>query len=282
MPPATPRSAPADVAARLSSAAVARDELSDRVALVTGGGRGIGANIARELAAAGMRVAVAARTSRQVELVAREIDGLALEVDVSDVPSVARMVGETERELGPIDALINNAGVGSPPDAPPIWEERPEDWWRVFEINVLGAYLCSRAVLRGMVARGRGRIVNVGSGGGYLPMRPHDAGATAYGPSKAALYRFGEVLAAQLGRHGISVFTISPGLVRTALTKRLGDDAPWTPPELAPRLVRALASGRADRLSGRYIHAEHDDIEDLIARADEVVENDLQSIRLQR
>jgi hypothetical protein len=66
------------------------------------------------------------------------------------------------------------------------------------------------------------------------------------------------------------------------MTEELGDDAPWTPPELAPRLIRALASGRADRLSGRYIHAEHDDIEDLIARADEIIENDSNSIRLRR
>ena len=267
---------------RLSCGRVAHDELSGRVALVTGGGRGIGANIARELAEAGMRVAVAARTSGQVELVAREIGGLALEVDVSDEPSVAQMVEDAERRLGPIDVLVNNAGVGSPSDAPPIWEEPPGDWWRVFEINVLGAYLCCRAVLRGMVERGRGRIVNVGSGAGYLAVAPRNVGGTAYGPSKAALYRFGEVLAAQLGQYGISVFTISPGLVRTAMTKELGDDAPWTPPELAPRLARVLASGRADRLSGRYIHAEHDDIEDLIARADEIVDSDSQTIRLRR
>ncbi len=90
------------------------------------------------------------------------------------------------------------------------------------------------------------------------------------------------MLAAQVAARGLSVFTISPGLVRTALTGQLGDDAPWTPPELAPRLVRVLASGRADRLSGRYIHAEHDDIEDLIARADEIVEKDLNAIRLRR
>ena len=83
-------------------------------------------------------------------------------------------------------------------------------------------------------------------------------------------------------RYGIFVFTISPGLVKTDMTESFGDDAPWTPPELAPRLVRVLASGRADALSGRYIHAEHDDIEDLIRRADEIVENDLNAIRLQR
>ncbi len=121
--------------------------MSGQVALVTGGGRGIGANVARELADAGMRVAVAARTSEQVERVAQEIGGLSLEVDVSDEPSVGRMVEETRCELGPIDLLVNNAGVTNPSDAPPIWEERPRDWWRVFEINVLGAYLCCRAVL---------------------------------------------------------------------------------------------------------------------------------------
>ncbi len=259
------------------------DEFSGEIALVTGGGRGIGANIARELAEAGMRVAVAARTREQVERVAGEIGGLALEVEVSDEDSVSRMVEDTERELGAIDLLVNNAGIVDPPDGPPIWEgEDAGDWWRVFEVNVLGAYLCCRSVLRGMVGRGGGRIVNVGSGSGYLAVTPGTVGGTAYGPSKAALHRFGEVLAGQLEQHDIAVFAISPGLVRTALTERLGDDAPWTPPSLAPQLVRVLASGRADRLTGRYIHAEHDDIEDLIARADEIVANDLNAIRLRR
>jgi 3-oxoacyl-[acyl-carrier protein] reductase len=81
----------------------------------------------------------------------------------------------------------------------------------------------------------------------------------------------------------VAVFVISPGLVRTDMTApSFGDDAPWTPPELAPRLVRVLASGRADALAGRYLHAEHDDIEELIGRADEVAANDLNAIRLRR
>jgi len=258
-------------------------DLSGQVALVTGGGRGIGAGIARELAAAGMRVVVAARTREQVERVAAEVGALALEVDVSDEASVRRIVDETERAVGPIDLLVNNAGIGAMPDGPPIWEgEDAGTWWRVFEINMLGAYLCCRAVLPGMVGRRGGRIVNVGSGGGYLPVAAGRVGSSAYGPSKAALQRFGEILAGQLAPHDVAVFTISPGLVRTALTEGLGDNAPWTPPELAPRLVRALATGRADRLAGRYIHAEHDDIEDLIARAEEIVEQDLNAIRLRR
>ena len=258
------------------------DELQGQVALVTGGGRGIGASIAFELAAAGMRVAVAARTREQVEEVAVQIGGLALGVDVSDEASVRRMVDATERELGPIDLLVNNAGVMGPSE-PAIWEDDDTGaWWRVFEINMLGTYLCCRTALRGMVDRGSGRIVNVGSGSAYLPVTAGGIGDSAYGPSKAALHRFGEILAGQLEQHGIAVFTISPGLVRTALTESLGDNAPWTPPELAPRLVRALASGRADRLAGRYIHAEHDDIDDLIARAGQIAADDLNQIRLRR
>ncbi|MBA2475620.1 MAG: SDR family oxidoreductase [Actinobacteria bacterium] len=255
---------------------MAEDDLSGRIALVTGGGRGIGRNIALELARAGARVAVAARSRQQVADTARELDGLALEVDVSDRDAVERMVAETERELGPIDLLVNNAGIGAAPE--PIWEHEPDEWWRVFETNMLGPYLCCRTVLPGMVERRSGRIVNVGSGSSYLPGQA----STSYGPSKAALGRFGEALALSVAEHGVSVFTISPGLVRTALTDSMGDDAPWTPPELAPRLVRVLASGRADELAGRYLHAEHDDIEQLIGRASEIVRDDLNAIRLRR
>jgi NAD(P)-dependent dehydrogenase (short-subunit alcohol dehydrogenase family) len=196
---------------------------------------------------------------------------------VSRADDVERMVAETERELGPIDLLVNNAGIARWEER--AWEDEPADWWHVFEVNVLGAYLVSRAVIPGMIERGRGRIVNTGSGAAYLP----GASNTAYGASKAALYRMGEALAKQLEPYGIPVFTISPGLVRTEMTGgNFPDDAPWTPPELAPRLVRELASGRLDRLSGRYIHAEHDDPDDLAARADEIVANDLNAIRLRR
>jgi len=251
-------------------------ELEGQVALVTGGGRGIGRLIAHELADAGMRVAVAARSTGEVEETAKELEGLAVTADVSKRDDVEAMTATVERELGPIDLLVNNAGVGAPRAQP--WEEDPADWWRVFEINVLGPYLCCRAVLPGMVERRRGRIVNTGSGASYLP----GGGPTAYGASKAALGRFGELLAGQVGELGIAVFTISPGLVRTEMTGAFGDDLPWTPPELAPRLVRVLASGRADRLAGRYIHAEHDDVDALIERADEIEERDLNAIRLQR
>jgi 3-oxoacyl-[acyl-carrier protein] reductase len=189
---------------------------------------------------------------------------------------VERMVERAEGELGPLDLLVCNAGITVHEDA--AWELEPEDWWRVFEVNVLGVYVCCRTVIPGMLARGGGRIVNVASGAAYLP----GSNTTAYSASKAAVHRFSETLAAQLAPHGIPVFSISPGLVRTEMTERFGDDAPWTPPELAPRLVRALASGRLDALAGRYLHAEHDDVEDVERRAAEIVADDLNAIRLRR
>ena len=258
---------------------------SDRlegVALVTGGGRGIGAGIARELADAGMRVAVTGRTAEQVEAVAAEVGGLALVGDVSRQEDVEAWVERTESDLGPIALLVNNAGIGGP--RKPFFEVTPEEWWHVFEVNVLGPFLCTQSVAARMAERAGGRIVNVGSGGSYLPVSNATISTEhAYGPSKAALGRFTEQLAAALGPLGVYVFLISPGLVRTDMTEwNFPDDAPWTPPELAPRLVRVLASGRADALAGRYLHAEHDDIEDLITRADEIVAEDLNAIRLRR
>jgi NAD(P)-dependent dehydrogenase (short-subunit alcohol dehydrogenase family) len=250
-------------------------ELNGQVALVTGGGRGIGAGTARELAAAGAKVAVAARTRAQVEDVAREIGGLALELDVTDLAAVERAVQQAEADLGPLTLLVANAGVGGPDGA--TWELDPGQWWHVLEVNVLGVHLCCRTVVPGMLERGGGRIVITGSGAAYLP----GSSSTAYSASKAAVCRYGETLNNELGGR-IPVFFLSPGLVRTEMTSSAPDDAPWTPPELAPRLVRALASGRADALAGRYIHAEHDDIDDLIRRVDEIRERDLNSIRLQR
>jgi 3-oxoacyl-[acyl-carrier protein] reductase len=248
-------------------------ELQGQTALVTGGGRGIGRNIALELAAAGMRVVVTGRTREQVEAVAAETGGQALVGDVSKREDVERWFDE----VGDIDLLVNNAGI-STGERGAAWELDPAEWWHVFEVNVFGVYLCCRAAIPRMLERGGGRIVNVASGAAYLP----DTKSTAYSASKAAVHRFSEILADQLRPHGIPVFSISPGLVRTDLTKDAPDNAPWTPPELAPRLVRSLASGRLDRLAGRYLHAEHDDVDDLAARAEEIVADDLNAIRLRR
>ena len=243
-------------------------------ALVTGGGRGIGAGIARALAADGWEVVVGARSREQVEAVADEIGGEWVQVDVADRRSVESAVAGA----GPVDLLVANAGVGGQKGA--SWEIDPADWWRVFEVNVLGVHLCCRAVVPGMLERGGGRIVITGSGAAYLPAS--GSSSTAYPPSKAAVCRYGETLAAELAGR-IPVFFFSPGLVRTEMTEGMfSDDAPWTPPELAPELVRKLATGRYDALAGRYLHSEQDDVDDLLARIDEVRGQDLNAIRLRR
>jgi NAD(P)-dependent dehydrogenase (short-subunit alcohol dehydrogenase family) len=209
-----------------------------------------------------------------VEAVANEIGGDWVEVDVADQGSVERAVAEA----GELDLLVANAGVSEGHERRPSWEIDIAEWWHVYEVNVLGLHLCCRAVIPGMLARGRGRIVITGSGAAYLPGGEH----TAYPPSKAAVCRYGEMLANELAGR-IPVFFFSPGLVQTELTAgAFPEGAPWTPPELAPELVRKLATGRYDALAGRYLHAEHDDVDELLQRIDEVRERDLNAIRLRR
>jgi 3-oxoacyl-[acyl-carrier protein] reductase len=224
-------------------------------ALVTGGGRGIGANIARALAGDGWDVWVAARSRDQVEAVAAETGGHAVELDVTSDESVQRAF----EQVGALDLLVANAGVAS------------DNLEQTLEVNVLGVKRCCDAAL----AHGVKRIVITGSGASYLPGNED----LAYGPSKAAVGRYAENLNNALD---IPVFLFSPGMVRTEMTKSFPDDAPWTPPELAPELVRKLATGEYDALAGRYIHAEHDDVDDLLARAGEIRDNDLNAIRLRR
>jgi 3-oxoacyl-[acyl-carrier protein] reductase len=231
--------------------------LPDGVAVVTGGGRGIGANVARALAGDGWSVVVTARSRDEIDAVAEETGGRAVEMDVASRESVERGFDE----IGRVDLLVANAGIGH------------ADFWRTFEVNVLGVHLCCQAAL----ARGCSRIVITGSGAAYLP----GASDTAYTSSKAAVCRYAETLNNQLD--DVPVFVISPGLVRTAMTEEhVPDDAPWTPAELAPELVRKLATGRYDALAGRYIHAEHDDVDDLLSRAEEIRSDDLNAIRLRR
>ena len=190
-----------------------------------------------------------------------------------------------EGELGPIDLLVNNAGSGGTGGL--TWDKDPADWWRVFEVNVLGAFLCARAVLPGMRARRLGRIVNVASNAAFFMIDDDFAGRidSAYLASKAALVRLTEALAAETRADGISVFAISPGMVKTAMTEPIftdlwDEDGVWTPPERTADLVAFLAAGALDRVSGRYIHAANDDWEAMPARVAEILDDDLNALRL--
>jgi NAD(P)-dependent dehydrogenase (short-subunit alcohol dehydrogenase family) len=238
------------------------------VALVTGASRGVGQELARGLAAdGGFDVAIAARTDldETAALVERSRRrALRLQLDVTDAPAVEAAVAAAERELGPLDLLVNNAG--SDRAFGPLWEADAELWWGDVEVHLRGTFLLCRAVLPRMLGRGTGRVVNVASSAGMRPS-PNNS---AYGAAKAAILNVTQSLAESLEGTGVYVFSISPGYVLTAMTERLlelQEERGLFPhlvgrqpvdPSLASQLVLQLASGKADRLSGRYFHAAED------------------------
>ena len=257
--------------------------LEGKVALVTGSNTGIGAAIARGLARAGADVICHGREGEATAAVSAEIRALgrgsiAVTADLSDRAAQDDLVARAAGEFGRIDILINNAGMIR---RAPAVDYTDDDWDLILEVNLSAPFRLARRVGKMMVERGGGRIVNVASGSAYLP--PREGGSTAYPASKAAVHRFSEVLAASLTPKGVFVFSISPGLVRTAMTEgNFPDDAPWTPPECAPRLVHALAGGELDALAGRYLHAEHDPPDELRKRVEAIRADDLNAIRLRR
>jgi NAD(P)-dependent dehydrogenase (short-subunit alcohol dehydrogenase family) len=260
------------------------DARGSGVALVTGAGCGIGRAIAERLAADGRRVAVAARTTSEIEEVALAIDGHAIRLDVTDAAAVRAAVDEVEQTLGPLELLVANAGLAGP--VAPFWQQEPDDWWRVVDVNLRGPFLCAHAVLPHMVERGAGRIVAVASNAAFIPLGDGFLPPiSAYAASKAALVRFVEAIAAEAGAHGVRAFAISPGMVRTTMTEGLFESVPddaWSPPELTAALVARIAEGSLDALSGRYLHARNDDWETLPSRAAEIAERDLLMLRLRR
>jgi NAD(P)-dependent dehydrogenase (short-subunit alcohol dehydrogenase family) len=267
-------------------------DLDGQVALVTGAGRGIGRAIALVLSEAGASVAVCARSRDEVKRTAGDVTehhgrAMAVQADVSSRQEVEQMVREVQDTLGPIDLLVNNAARAG--TVGPIATTDPDEWWQTLEVNLRGPLYCSHAVLPGMLARRRGRIVNVSSGAGFAawPM------VSSYAVSKAALFRLSENLAVETRGQGVHVFAIDPGLVRTAMSEgamSCGDPSveqafqSWFasgadgPPERAARLVAYLASGSADVLSGRYVSVDAD-VQQMVANAGDIAERDLYVLR---
>jgi len=193
-------------------------DLSDQVALVTGASSGIGRHLALLLAAAGAKVALAARRSDLLTEVTREIEaegGTAVPIvlDVTNPDSVAAAVAEAERALGPVNLLVNNAGVTI---AKPVLEHTEADWDQVLDTNLKGAWLITREFAAHLVARGRpGRVVNIAS---ILAERAIPQGPS-YCAAKAGLVHLTHVLAMELARYGILVNALAPGFIETDLTR---------------------------------------------------------------
>jgi NAD(P)-dependent dehydrogenase (short-subunit alcohol dehydrogenase family) len=254
------------------------------VALVTGGGRGIGQVVALRLAKEGWTVAVSARSADQLQATVRKSEGriLAIAADVGDPESVKSMVREAEQKLGSLDLLVNNAAAAGPMGA--FWENDPGEWWHCQEVNLRGPMLCCHHALPGMLARKSGRIVNVASGAGCQAV----PGLSAYVASKTALIRFSEQLAIEVQPFGVAVFVIHPGVVRTAMSEKASQAIPLiqalldtneTLPDVPADLIVFLASGRADRLSGHYFSVD-EDASEITRRASDVLESDLYFLRM--
>src|ERR1700754_889358 len=259
--------------------------LRNSIVLITGGGRGVGRLFAIRLATEGAIVALVARSIVELEDVAARIkeDGgrvVTFVADVTDLVAVQRIVESVEDEIGPIDALINNAGIVGPVGN--TWDCEWDAWWRAVEINLGGAAAFTHAVVPKMAGRRRGRIVNMVSQAGAYRWPT----VSAYSVSKAALIRFSENLAIECGGFGLKVFAYHPGILPIGLTTaamtlqdsstpaeakvaawcraQIESDKVASPDDAVAKLVQLL-SGAYDELTGRYITV-GDDLDALARR----------------
>jgi len=247
--------------------------LTGQSALVTGAGRGIGRAVAMALAGAGAQVVLVARSERELEETRRQVEAMGRQAwvvpaDVAQREEVGRAVGRALEACGKLDLLVNCAGRQGP--IGPLWENDPQDWARTIEVNLMGTVYCIQAVLPGMMARRRGKIVNF-SGGGAAGPRPN---FTSYGASKVAVVRLTETLAEELRAHNIQVNAVAPGAVNTRMLDEILVAGPMageeleaaknrkaqggTPVEVAAQFVVFLASEAAGGLTGKLMSAVHD------------------------
>ena len=209
------------------------------MSVITGGSRGIGRMLAQALADAGAAVGMIARSGTELAETVRLVTAsggtaAAARADVTDQQAAAGAIDALRRQLGPVDLLVNNAGVSGPfGDA---WQVDAEDWWRAVEINLRGVFLCSRAVLPAMTARGAGRIVNITSEAGAFRWPQ----VSAYSVSKAAVIKFTENLAAEASRSGVRAFSVHPGSPPSACPS-----GPWPVPRRPARRRPGRTRGSA-------------------------------------
>lgn len=196
--------------------------LDGKVAVVTGGGQGIGEAVCRRLAAGGATVGVFDMNAANAERVAKAINGVPLVGDLTKEADLDRVFGEVVGKAGPVDILVNNAGVASKPGRDvPIWESVREDWEFVMNINVTGLVLCCKAVLPGMIARKYGRIINIASIAG----KEGNPKMAPYSASKAAVICLTKSLSKELvGKGDICVNSVAPAVIQTPILDQLNQE----------------------------------------------------------
>ena len=239
-------------------------DLTGKTAVVTGGNTGLGQAFATALTEAGASVALAARTRERSEAVAKELsdsgaEAIAVDLDVTDRAQVGRMLDEVTERLGPVDVLVNNAGVCY---HRPAAEIPVEEWIDTFDVNVHGLWHCAQVVGTQMIERGGGVIVNIGSISAMIVNRPQ--WQPAYNASKAAVHQLTKSLAAEWAPHNVRVNALAPGYVKTAMApvdepqfrRHWIEDAAMQryamPEELGPSLVY-LASDASSFMTGSVL-----------------------------
>jgi 3-oxoacyl-[acyl-carrier protein] reductase len=236
-------------------------DLSGRVALVTGAGQNVGAGIARTLAAQGAAVAVNDLHADRAEATARQIEAaggraVAIAFDVADYAAVESGVAEAEAQLGPIDVLVNNAGIPAGMGMTPFRETRAEDWKPYVDINLYGVLNCSRAVIDGMCERGFGRVITISSGAGTAGV---GIGVAAYGAGKGGGIGFMRNLALEVAARGVTANSIALGLMDNVPEEAVPALAPTIPakrlgtPEDVGACCAYLASDEAGWMTGQTL-----------------------------
>lgn len=232
-------------------------KLRDKVAIITGGGRGIGRATALALAGEGAAIVLAARSATEIEAAACEVrevgaQALPLVTDVARKSDITHLVQRTLEAFGRIDILVNNAGIGLP--LRDVVDLDLDEWSRILQINLTGPFLCAKAVLPSMIRRRSGRIINISSLGGQVGV----AGNSAYGASKAGLLLLTRCLAAEVKRYGIDVNAVCPSGTDTQLLREMGRAEGRTNlmrPEEIANTILFLVSPESSAVTGTVIEA---------------------------
>ena len=269
-------------------------KLLGKVAIVTGGARGIGKAVATLFVEEGAKVVIASKTAEEVKSTEDQLKKILPDVvgivgDVSKFKDVQKVVEETLKNFGTVDILVNCAGIQQP--IGPFWDTDIDEWIKNIHVNLIGTAMCCKTILPFMMKKGKGKIINF-SGGGATSGRPN---FSAYSCSKSAVVRFTETLSMELEGSRIDVNAIAPGAVNTRMLKEIieaGDRAgkelseaiqrrkrPGAPPQLAAELAVFLSCEDSDGLTGRLISAVWDDWKNFGKSIDKIAGSALYTLR---